>query len=463
MATKKNSKLKTYLDSNFIEFNSNSDRLKALYSDFSKLWILNKYGYDSHVSYWRRIILDCNQQGYLRSVDYAIVIDQDTIAEQFQRSLIGKPLALDCVIEQMIKEEELIPLEDYNTKFALPTTWFGWIVDTVIKNTWQWRWRSEGLSHPSKHYVVLPTVKAIAKSILSQHLSHGNNNRHLMTLSQFKQLYSHHFVNEIELTDADLSLLLRYLHSQHGVALADHVKGYGTTYMIIKFPEREDQTATITQNDEALINIRTTCYALSVQVDELQKKSEELGKEALEEKKKGHKAKAFYCLKRKKNLQEVLERRLKSMETMDTILMKIESSQDDIQVIQAFNMGAKALKNLLGKDGLSVESVDDAMEKIQSVLQDQKEIEEALRIGTEDINDVDDQEIENELNELIKDYDKVAIPPSKHVTDHKEADDDHVQSELSRLNHLFSSVKNTPTNLSSENQTSANRKQEFAS
>ncbi|KAI9480278.1 MAG: hypothetical protein EXX96DRAFT_561920 [Benjaminiella poitrasii] len=105
MATKKHSKLKSYLENNFTEFSETGslDRLKALYSDFSKLWILNKYGYDSHVSYWRRIILDCSQQGYLRSSDYAIVIDQDTIAEQFQKPLIGKPLALDCVIVRTIE------------------------------------------------------------------------------------------------------------------------------------------------------------------------------------------------------------------------------------------------------------------------------------------------------------------------------------------------------------------------
>jgi hypothetical protein len=57
-----------------------------------------------------------------------------------------------------------------------------------------------------------------------------------------------------------------------------------------------------------------------------------LQKQSLEEKKKGHTSKALYCLKRRKNLLEILDRRLKSMETMDTVLMKIETSQDDLQV-----------------------------------------------------------------------------------------------------------------------------------
>lgn len=106
MATRKHSKLKTYLQANFTEFEQeeNSDRLNALYSDFSKLSLLNKYAYDTNVNYWRRVILDSNQQGYLGSNEYALVIDQDAIAEKFQRPIIGKPLALDCVIVSRIKK-----------------------------------------------------------------------------------------------------------------------------------------------------------------------------------------------------------------------------------------------------------------------------------------------------------------------------------------------------------------------
>lgn len=176
----------------------------------------------------------------------------------------------------MEKHEELMSLQDFSKKFAPPTTWLGWIVDAVIKPTWQWRWRpmSDSQVHPATQYVVLPTVKAVAKAILDQHY-HNPTASHIMTLSQFKSAYAHHFVNQINLSDLDIALILRYLHSQHGVALADNVKGYGTSYKIIKFPQREDEIAAITQNDQALVSIRTTCHALSVQVDELQKKSEE--------------------------------------------------------------------------------------------------------------------------------------------------------------------------------------------
>lgn len=100
MATKKTSKLKTFLADNFPEFNPqvDSERLTALYSDFSKLFVLNQYAYDTNVNFWRRVILDVNLEGYLGSSDYAIAIEKEAIADKFQRPVIGRPLSLDCVI-----------------------------------------------------------------------------------------------------------------------------------------------------------------------------------------------------------------------------------------------------------------------------------------------------------------------------------------------------------------------------
>jgi hypothetical protein len=57
-----------------------------------------------------------------------------------------------------------------------------------------------------------------------------------------------------------------------------------------------------------------------------------LEQQSRQEKSKGRIPKALYCLKKKKTLQGILQKRLHSLETMDTILMKMEASQDDKQV-----------------------------------------------------------------------------------------------------------------------------------
>lgn len=171
----------------------------------------------------------------------------------------------------MERQEELISVENFSTKFSPPATWMGWMVDTVVKNAWQFRWRN---TTQEIKYVVLPTIKALSQAIIRHHYETPSMDP-ILTLTQFKSNYSQHFFNDLELTDADIMLVLRYLHSQHGVALADNVEGYGTTYTVIKFPSRESEVATITQHDRSIVSIRTTCQALSAQVDQLQHKSEE--------------------------------------------------------------------------------------------------------------------------------------------------------------------------------------------
>lgn len=102
-------------------------------------------------------------------------------------------------------------------------------------------------------------------------------------------------------------------------------------------------------------------------------------------------------------------------------------------------MGADALRDLLGADSLTLESVDDAMQKIQSALDDQKEIEEAMTMG--DISGYTDQDMEDELSQLIQDSPSPASIPLPASPPPLDAN---VNSELSRLNQMFSSVKNVP-------------------
>lgn len=107
-------------------------------------------------------------------------------------------------------------------------------------------------------------------------------------------------------------------------------------------------------------------------------------------------------------------------------------------------MGADALKDLLGADGLTIESVDEAMEKIQNVLQDQKEIEEAMRM---DLGEFNDDDIEQELAQLIQQESpspaSIPLPPSPPIelptATTATTTSDPVNSELSRLNRMFSS------------------------
>jgi hypothetical protein len=93
-------RLQEYLSFQYVDFDQAiaTDRLMSLYSDFSKLKILNPYGYEANVNYWRAVIFDCSLHGYLNTKDHRCFIDQNEIAELFYRQKKGKPLSLNYVI-----------------------------------------------------------------------------------------------------------------------------------------------------------------------------------------------------------------------------------------------------------------------------------------------------------------------------------------------------------------------------
>lgn len=100
MALKRNSPLFEYLKKEYVDFSSdgNSERLISLYSDFSNLYLTNEYGYEVNIDYWHSLLLDCSLKGYLKYHGYSLVLDQNTLADDFIRESLGKPIALGCVL-----------------------------------------------------------------------------------------------------------------------------------------------------------------------------------------------------------------------------------------------------------------------------------------------------------------------------------------------------------------------------
>jgi hypothetical protein len=97
---------------------------------------------------------------------------------------------------------------------------------------------------------------------------------------------------------------------------------------------------------------------------------------------------------------------------------------------------------------LNTDTIDNTMEKIQDTLEDQKQVEEAINNGNQEINGeeiVNDEELENELNLLIEEKrDSV----QRHVNLTQPID---TESELLRLQHVLSSLNHPSSHLPKKN------------
>ena len=144
--------------------------------------------------------------------------------------------------------------------------------------------------------------------------------------------------------------------------------------------------------------------------------------------KKKNKPKAMMELKRKQRLQSVLDKRLSFIENIHQILHTIEQTQTDKEVpstlkhfflprpsptkalcrlvscdqmIDQFKLGVDTLKRVREESGVTVEAVDQVMDDLQDALLDQREIDDAISSGQEQLSSVDEAELEEELAQLV--------------------------------------------------------------
>ncbi|KAI9305849.1 Snf7-domain-containing protein [Cunninghamella echinulata] len=339
--------------------------------------------------------------------------------------------------------------------------------DTIIKTPVRWSLstivNSTTTTTSSSLYVCIPSIQVISETILQRYrkeksyLSWINK---ILTFNEFCSKYEKY--NSITLTEGDIWLLLKYMNSHFGVTLDPEVQGYGKTHLAIKFPKYNEHDLKfhstpedITDNDKAVISLKSTCEALHDQVKDLELKMEELVKQCLVHSTKKQKTQALYLLKRKKQLEQILDRRLKSLDTIETILLKIDSSHNDLQVMQAFNVGADTLKHILSNNNITVTSVDETIQKIQDALEDQKRIEDAITSGMKQAT----YSYDNDGHDEIEDETSKTILKEKRHWDQVDEDDDksidvikpvettyplRSDSELARLHTILSELPEIP-------------------
>lgn len=192
----------------------------------------------------------------------------------------------------MMESNELITQQKFESMYPSDHSWFQWVVNKS---------KSWILPASTSHsLIVLVTVKAIAKSILDQFYQKPLTSwlDTLFTFHEFKARYG--TFNGKALSDSDVWLVLRYLGYKMGLGVVESIELYGTAFMVsvsfhccvvyyiymhislyqaIKFPDRVETAAQkpveLSENDKAVIGLKTTRVALLGRIDELQAKSDE--------------------------------------------------------------------------------------------------------------------------------------------------------------------------------------------
>jgi len=112
-------------------------------------------------------------------------------------------------------------------------------------------------------------------------------------------------------------------------------------------------------------------------------------------------------LRKKKLLEREHEKKESTIEHLNTVLTQIEQTDCSSLVINAYSSGVQAHKELLRKNGLTPDAVEDMIDEVHEMLDTQHELDEALSRPVA-IDTTDMTELETELEELLKQ----PIPPT---------------------------------------------------
>lgn len=116
----------------------------------------------------------------------------------------------------------------------------------------------------------------------------------------------------------------------------------------------------------------------------------------------GLKDRALVVLRRKKNMEDILSRTDKQLETLEQLVTDIEYTQIEVSVVEGLKVGTEALKQL--NSLMNIDDIQQMMEDSEEAAEKQREISDILQRSAERYD-------ESDLLQELEFYKKQAQPP----------------------------------------------------
>ncbi|KIO28038.1 hypothetical protein M407DRAFT_72413 [Tulasnella calospora MUT 4182] len=403
-------------------------RLQSLYSDVSRQKQSNPEGFQSSIGWWTNTleqIVRKGKQPQPHSNDHLVLHASDKLGEALRWEKVGRPIGLGAVLEELATNKTLIALPTflksavsihYQPSLAYrvasfvvgrPLWWalsqLPFVGDDGSSLTSEQRW-----ANYKGDYVVLSILKQAADAIIARQKSKPPGfTESLYTRQSFQAEFESVALKGATLSQLDVDVVLKYLERDARVVIVEK--------NAVKFVEPADEEAIaegITEVDLGVLEMKTTLQKLADQISEIERQIQERLDKIGEHLRRGSKNIALTYLRSKKQLEELLAKRLNTQETLQTVLNKIESAATEVEIMKAYDTSARTLRAVLQNPLLQQESIEATMERMADVLADHKEIEDAISLGNDlaassaGVPDADDDELKDELEMLIAEQKK---------------------------------------------------------
>jgi charged multivesicular body protein 7 len=293
-----------------------------------------------------------------------------------------------------VQKKEMVPLKDFlkSKESIYKTSW--------LPSPWkvlQWGLRQVGVigqpQSPEKlsagSFVVLKNVEVAADEISKKMKEATSTADRVLSKSDFLKRFSTTLNPKAPLTMSDMDVLL--------VHLARDKQAISYSAQTIKFkPEHEAIPEPITQEDEAIANLRDTLANINAQIPPLMEKitlADAAAREAVVAK---QMVRAKAALRSKKLAETALAQRTDVALQLESVYAQLQSAADQVEIVEAMRAGADALKSLNAKVG-GAEGVQGVVDAVNEQMATTEEI---TNIINETDSPLDETEIDDEFEAL---------------------------------------------------------------
>ncbi|KAG6867035.1 hypothetical protein C0991_003953 [Blastosporella zonata] len=405
---------------------ASTSRLQALYSDISRQKHSNPTSYPSNVEWWRQVLELVVSSGLQTDTGSRLALTcGQRLIERVRVEGVGKPLALGAVVAELQSRKLLIPLGDFlNAQKSIYDP--GWlparIAAFVVGKPLWWALEQMGVvgeegllgsggARSQKdtawwgEYVFVALLEKAADKVVEwQAAKVGGAGDRVYSMDGFKQEFGSVVGAESALTEGDAIVLLRFLERDRAVVVFDKDA--------VKFlSDESSESQEINAVDKGILELRGAVQNIHAQVDELQRKMDECTQKASAAVHQKRKPVALSHLRLRKELEDLLSKRLGSLDNLEATLLRVEAAAGDIEIMKSYESSTTTLRAILAHPSLQKDSIEATMDALAEVNADAKEVDEAVRIGADvavGVDGIEDVELEAELNALIRESEKEA-------------------------------------------------------
>lgn len=363
-------------------------RMNVLFSNFRSQSV-NPTGWQDKMNFWVNLITDyCHQTK-------SVMFTHEELCLIFERHGCV-PQCLKAVLDHMDRQGNTMSVAEFSRIPSQKKSWLNWGYDVLLYRPVTW-----GLSafqnamhwnQKDDRYVMISVVQDLASKILRRHTDQVN--------SQWTDNVI--FLEALEEQCKDIctgmSLQMALIQMQKdSEALLIEVNGM----QVVKFRAKDEAAVSpLSEIDHGILRLQKARDSVQKEVDKADYEIDRCIQDAKHFLKVGCKTKAMMCLKRKKRVDKLLQKKVATLDNIEHLLCQLQESTSEKMVLQAYNAGVLAMKSAV-KGGLDLDNIDTTMADVEEMLETAHEIQDAVSKPVGPVAEQDMSAFEEELEELL--------------------------------------------------------------